>query len=1576
MKWSTLGRKSNNFSGASTRQSKTRIKAASLAAISEALEGRLMLSATQASNSADVAAGLLLSQISSGMNSGPVSPTTSSAVPRVGTALTPMVESPTRAASKIVNAFGLQAAYYNNGDLSGTPVTRIDATANFNWGRTAPVKKVGGGTFAVNWAGEVVAPRTGTFTFYIRSIGGADLTLDGATVVDNTGSSATQIVTATGTMSLVAGQSYPLNLQYAGTGKHAMISLQWSGPKTARQVIPRRDLLSGLSAPSTPTGLSAQVASSSEIDLSWQPGGDATAYTVQRASDGVHFSTVATIGNVAGYQDLISLRANSTYTYRVIASNAVGSSSASSPISAKTLANGVTAINASAAPSGLNAIAITWAIPAATLTGFEIDRSTDGSATWTPLGTVDATTNTFSDTNATDGHSYSYRITAMDNSATAPFVGTTSVIVPLDAPSGLSVAQTSGTTATLQWTNNSTAATGVEIDRSTNGGVSWAVLTTAAASATSYNTTISPGQNYAYRVRALEGTSVSSTYSNTAAISPGLTAPSNLTATVNSPNSITLQWTDAGTGQTGYEIDRSADGGNTWPSSFYASASATSCTDTSALGAASYLYRIRAVAGSTDSAYAPAASATTALAAPGNVSALALTSSAITVQWTDTNAGETGYEVDRSPNGSSGWTTLTTTAPNTTSYTDSGLSLSTTYYYRVIADGPNATTVMSPIVNAQTAGSDAPQYLLTPAALQSVQAEAQANTTQWQAFIARLNSQLDQVTTPSYEGDSLQWASDYALGYQALQTINPTLAGEYADKAIAVLLSGLQDDLRVYDATQMFLVRGDGTTTTFTLPNTDINASTLEIWDAPIQVVPVIKGATNGQDTVGYYTTFLKVSNTSDGPADYTEGVDWQYNANYTDGDIDWSLGGNQPATGATYYVTTAASLGAPQISDYTLNGNTITFTTPPGPNDAIFVQYQYTDTTTGLPYQQTSDGRGGFNNIMLDSGYATRYLKDMAIALDWLWSYSGMTTGIRSETVNMLVQWFNSLNGGGGGYDASTPASNYGAGEYGLDMAIAIALQNRDTADAPGMMQTMQAYHQNNIIPILTPPTTQEGPQGQAPEGTEWGGFWAEGWNYGAQAIENVLSSGVAFADAGWGSDAVEQAWSNQLIETLIEQQPTQSTILDFGDGYADPLPFPSMTLVVDAAYSASDPTMQSYANYILQNYPSNSDWTVPGFQQMLFENPSAPAAFWGGTNNLGGQGPNGDQGGLPLQYLSSGTGVAVARRDWNYDSTWLAFMDGNLLNADHQQMTQGDLEINRGTDQLLVNAAAVAGLQYPPDKSRYGNIVAIDDGGAGEQTYRWSQGYWYGNQGCIITHFDGTSNYMYAQGNYAEAYRADPGWSASLDPASELVRDVFYVRNATTGSDYVVVYDRATTTQASYSKQLQWFFNGTTTGSGNSFSSTVGSSTLFGQVYSDVPLATVEQTVNVNGTNLQEVTTNPTSPTASVRYVTALQVSPSSTGSEDASTHVQSTDGQLEGVQIGSYVVLFGRNGAVSGGSSYSITAGAGQTITHDLTDMTPGHTYTLSGANQGTVTANAQGVVTFTTTGTGSAQTVTLS
>jgi hypothetical protein len=79
-------------------------------------------------------------------------------------------------------------------------------------------------------------------------------------------------------------------------------------------------------------------------------------------------------------------------------------------------------------------------------------------------------------------------------------------------------------------------------------------------------------------------------------------------------------------------------------------------------------------------------SATTTGVTPAAPVLLSATGSATSVdlEWSDVD-GESGYRIERSPDGASGWAGIGTTGQGVTSYKDDGLASGTTYYYRVVA---------------------------------------------------------------------------------------------------------------------------------------------------------------------------------------------------------------------------------------------------------------------------------------------------------------------------------------------------------------------------------------------------------------------------------------------------------------------------------------------------------------------------------------------------------------------------------------------------------------------------------------------------------------------------------------------------------------------------------------------------------------------------------------------------------------------------------------------------------------------------------------------------------------------------
>src|SRR5207302_5062862 len=105
-----------------------------------------------------------------------------------------------------------------------------------------------------------------------------------------------------------------------------------------------------------------------------------------------------------------------TYAYKVSAVNSVGTSSPSNTASATTLAV------APSTPTGLAAttvsssqVSLTWTAPAdnggSAVTGYKVERSTNGGSTWSTLvANTGSTATTYSDTGLTHTTTYAYRV--------------------------------------------------------------------------------------------------------------------------------------------------------------------------------------------------------------------------------------------------------------------------------------------------------------------------------------------------------------------------------------------------------------------------------------------------------------------------------------------------------------------------------------------------------------------------------------------------------------------------------------------------------------------------------------------------------------------------------------------------------------------------------------------------------------------------------------------------------------------------------------------------------------------------------------------------------------------------------------------------------------------------------------------------------------------------------------------------------------------------------------------------------------------------------------------------------------
>src|SRR5262249_26847141 len=136
----------------------------------------------------------------------------------------------------------------------------------------------------------------------------------------------------------------------------------------------------------------------------------------------------------------------------------------------------------------------------------------------------------------------------------------------------------------------------------------------------------------------------------------------------------------------GYAIERSANGSTGWSQIATVAKNVTSYSNSSLIAATQYFYRVRATNASGNSTYSSTTHATTQsyiIAAPTGLAASAASTTQIDLTRTDNSSNEGGFQIERSDDGSTGWTQIATVAANATSYSNTGLPNSTQYFYRV-----------------------------------------------------------------------------------------------------------------------------------------------------------------------------------------------------------------------------------------------------------------------------------------------------------------------------------------------------------------------------------------------------------------------------------------------------------------------------------------------------------------------------------------------------------------------------------------------------------------------------------------------------------------------------------------------------------------------------------------------------------------------------------------------------------------------------------------------------------------------------------------------------------------------------
>ena len=581
----------------------------------------------------------------------------------------------------------------------------------------------GDGSVDVRWtapASDGGSPITGyTITAFAGSTAGPTANVTGGASTSGTVTGLTNGTAYTFTVSAVTA---------VGTGTPSAVA----GPVTPA------------SAPAAPTAVTA-TAGDASAKVSWTAaasGGSAiTGYTVQAfdttgAQVGADVPATLTSVNVGG------LTNGTAYTFKVTATNAVGSSAASLPSAAvtpKRAAAVPTAPTTVTGTAGNTSVTLKWLAPASdggsAITGYSIRASTATGFVGTTLTSSAALTGTV--TGLTNGTAYTFTVSAVNAVGTGTASAASAAITPV-APAGVPGAPT-GVVATrgnasvkLTWvapvSNGGSALTRYSI-RAFSGATLVSTTPVATPVLTGTVTGLANGTAYTFDVAAGNVVGFGPASTPTAAVTPATMpgAPTGLAGT-RANASVKLTWTAASNGGsaiTGYSI-RAFNSLGTLVSTTAVATPVTTGTVAGLMNGTAYTFDVSArnavglsVASARSLAVTPAPTAplapVIAVAAAGNGSARAA--------WTAASNGGsalTSYTVSvYTTNGTVLVRTITLVAPIATDLVVTGLTNGTAYGFRVKAVNaigtsassglsaavtPLATLPLSPVIGVATAG--------------------------------------------------------------------------------------------------------------------------------------------------------------------------------------------------------------------------------------------------------------------------------------------------------------------------------------------------------------------------------------------------------------------------------------------------------------------------------------------------------------------------------------------------------------------------------------------------------------------------------------------------------------------------------------------------------------------------------------------------------------------------------------------------------------------------------------------------------------------------------------------------------
>jgi hypothetical protein len=335
--------------------------------------------------------------------------------------------------------------YWSNDTLSGEPdLCRNDISIDFDWLADSPDPVIADDHFSARWTKNVDF-EGGMYTFEVLHDDGFRFYLDGSLLFQDEcpSESCREIDSYTW---LIASGIHELKLEWWEISGWASARLDWypynpptstptqlptntptqtptntptptftstQPPTSTPTQIPSNTPTP--TAPNAPSEMDAVLVSQTEIDLSWvDNASDEAGYEIERSINNTTWNMVGTLDLDATSFSDGNLEPQTNYCYRTRAFNDGGFSEYSNVACASTPSLPASPSDLSATTVSQSQIDLTWTDNASDEDGFELERSLDGSMDWTLVATLGADVTSYSDTDLSSGTTYYYRVRAFN----------------------------------------------------------------------------------------------------------------------------------------------------------------------------------------------------------------------------------------------------------------------------------------------------------------------------------------------------------------------------------------------------------------------------------------------------------------------------------------------------------------------------------------------------------------------------------------------------------------------------------------------------------------------------------------------------------------------------------------------------------------------------------------------------------------------------------------------------------------------------------------------------------------------------------------------------------------------------------------------------------------------------------------------------------------------------------------------------------------------------------------------------------------------------------------------------------